>query len=193
MRKIWVITSVEFSSFSARVSITVTMRARGKSLERAGYKVHVASNTLVPIEGNITVHGFEVISRPWQTAPLVYADLLMKDIKVADYDGIVFISDTGILSDPSPEIDRILLQASQYGVVLAAQEFEVYLLAEAGLFKDKKVTANPLICREMEVNYNAICTLMPVQRDAGIVTADPTMSTVSFVRAILAEIENETP
>jgi hypothetical protein len=32
---------------------------------------------------------------------------------------------------------------------------------------------------------------MPVQRDVGIVTADPTMSTVSFANAIMAEIDNE--
>ena len=83
--------------------------------------------------------------------------------------------------------------AAQLGIVLAAQEFGIFLMADAGLLEGKKVTANPLICREMEVNYNAICTLMPVQRDDGIVTTDPTMSTVSFARAIVGEIEEKKP
>ena len=163
------------------------------ALERAGYQVVVTSNTLEPIEGHITVHGFEIVSRHGQTTPFVNADLLLEDVQVSNYLGIVFISDAGTMGDSSPELQRLLLSATNHGVVLAAQEYGIYLLADAGLLGGKKVTANPLICREMEVNYNAICTLMPVQRDDGIVTADPTMSTVSFARAIVGEIEERKP
>jgi len=162
-----------------------------KSLERAGYRVLVASNTLDPIEGMIVVHGFESISRPGQTAPLISADLTLKNVQVEDYQAVVLISDSEILANTYPEIERILLKAEESGLVVAAQEFGIYLLAEAGLLGGKKVTANPLICRDLEANYDAICTLMPVQRDVGIVTADPTMSTVSFANAIMAEIGNE--
>jgi len=162
-----------------------------KSLERAGFMVKIASNNLGPIEGSVVIHSFTNIAGTGATSRYVEGDLLLKDVEVVDYMAIVFISDTGILSNPDSEVKRIINQAAEKGVVLAAQEFGVYLLANEGVLKGRKVTANPLICNELQVNYDAICTLMPVQRDSGIVTADPTNATSSFARAIMMEIENK--
>lgn len=159
-----------------------------KTFERAGYQVQVASNTFEAIEGFIAHHGFENNPGSGQDLPYVKGDLLINDIQIMDYDAIVLISDTGILTENAPEVQQIVLEAANQGLVIAAQEYSIYLLADSGMLEGKKVTSNPLICKEMEVNYAAICTLMPVQRDSGIVTADPTMSSVSFANAILTEI-----
>lgn len=161
-----------------------------RSLEKAGYKVLVASSTTAPLEGIITGHGFELTSQIGASTPIIKPDLMLEDVRVADFQAVIFISDSGLLADQKATINQIISKAAGNNVVLAAQEFSIYHLAELGLLKGVKVTANPLICQELETVYEAECTLMPVQHDQCIVTADPTYSTVSFVRGILAEIEN---
>lgn len=160
------------------------------ALERAGYRALVASNTTDPVEGVFTGHGFELNSKIGGTNPIVKPDLMLENVQVDDYQAVIFISDNEIFAARPPQIHQIVTQAVENKVVLAAQEFSIYHLADTGLLQGVKVTANPLICQEMETEYGAECTLMPVQRDKGFVTADPTYSTVSFVRAILAEIES---
>jgi len=161
------------------------------ALEKAGYRAQVASITTDPVEGVITGHGFELNSQIGGTNPIVKPDLILENVQADDYQAVIFISDNEIFAARPPQIHQIVTQAAENKVVLAAQEFSIYHLAETGLLQGVKVTANPLICQEMESEYGADCTLMPVQRDKGFVTADPTYSTVSFVKAILAEIESE--
>jgi putative intracellular protease/amidase len=160
------------------------------ALERAGYRVLVASITTEPVEGVIAGHGFELTSQIGGTNPIVKPDLILENVQIGDYQAVIFISDNELFAARPPRIHQIVTQAVENKVVLAAQEFSIYHLADAGLLQGVKVTTNPLICQEMETSYGAECTLMPVQRDKGFVTADPTYSTVSFVRAILAEIES---
>jgi putative intracellular protease/amidase len=159
------------------------------ALERAGYRVLIASDTSGPIEGVEFAHGYETMSRTRRSKIEAWADLLVKDVRVEDYQAIIFISDNALMSGKSPEVRRIVQQAAEGGVVLAAQEFALYILAGAGVLKGVEVTANPLICQQMEVDYGAICKQMPIQSHSRIITTGPTFSSVHFVQAIVEAIQ----
>ena len=159
------------------------------NLERAGYQVLVASPSLEDVEGMQVAHGFESRSRAGLPTPFVQPDLALEDVRVADYRAIVFISDAEIMAGRNPEVRRIVEQAAEQGLALAAQEFGLYPLAGAGVLEGVGVTANPLICQHMQNDYGAICKYTAVQRDGRIVTTGPEFATARFVKAIIEAIQ----
>jgi putative intracellular protease/amidase len=159
------------------------------NLERADYQVLVASLSLEPVEGMQVVHGFETTSRAGLPTPYVQPDLMLENVRVADYQAIVFISDSEIMADRNTEVRRIVKQAAEQGLALAAQEYGLYPLAGAGVLEGVSVTANPLICQQMQNDYGAICMYTTVQRDGRIVTTGPDFSTSRFVKAIIEAMQ----
>jgi putative intracellular protease/amidase len=160
-----------------------------KNLERANYHVMVASSSLEPVEGMQVVHGFESTSRAGLPTPYVQPDMALENVRVADYQAVVFISDSEIVAGRNPEVRRIVRQAAEQDLVLAAQEFGLYPLAVAGVLEGVGVTANPLVCQQMQNDYGAICKYTTVQRDGRIVTTGPDFSTSRFVKAIIEAMQ----
>jgi len=159
------------------------------NLERADYHVLVASLSLAPVEGMQVVHGFESTSRGGLPTPYVQPDLALENVRVTDYQAIVFISDSEIMSGRNPEVRRIVKQAAEQGLVLAAQEYGLYPLAGAGVLEGVSVTANPLVCQQMQNDYGAVCKSTTVERDGRIVTTGPDFSTPRFVKAIIEAMQ----
>jgi putative intracellular protease/amidase len=159
------------------------------NLEQADYHVLVASLSLEPVEGIQVVHGFESMSRAGLPTPYVQPDLALENVSVADYQAIVFISDSEIMAGSNPEVRRIVKQAAEQGLVLAAQEYGLYPLAGAGVLEGVSVTANPLVCQQMQNDYGAICKYTTVEHDGRIVTTGPDFSTSRFVKAIIEAMQ----
>jgi protease I len=126
--------------------------------EREGAEIIVACNTLA----DATSMGFDRL--------VVKPDILIKDIKVIDYDAIVFIGGFGVgeyYNDP--DAHRIVRQALKQRKILAAICMAPVVLANAGLLESKRAT-----CAQ---SYNiqskgAIATGKDVERDGNIITAN---------------------
>ncbi|HEC33240.1 MAG TPA: DJ-1/PfpI family protein [Chloroflexi bacterium] len=128
-------------------------------LEAAGYAVVVASLSLDVATGML---GMEV-----------QPDLLLADVRVPDYDAIVFIGGNGAtVYWDAPEAYRVAQEAAEQGKGLAAICIAPVILARAGVLAGREATVfDPdSLCAELEAG-GATCTGVPVQRDGRIVTA----------------------
>jgi transcriptional regulator GlxA family with amidase domain len=115
--------------------------------------------------------------------------LALENVRVTDYQAVVFISDSEIMAGRNTEVRRIVKQATEQDLVLAAQEFGLYALAVAGVLEGVGVTANPLVCQQMQNDYGAICKYTSVYRDGRIVTTGPDFSTSRFAKAIIEAMQ----
>ena len=131
-----------------------------------GIDVTVASTTLSEAKG---MNGAKV--KP---------DLLIKDIKVADYDAVVFIGGSGAtqyLDDPIAH--KIAQDAVAQGKIMGAICIAPRILANAGVLKGKTATCYPTEGEKLKeggVNYTA----KPVEKDGKIITADGPKSAKEF-------------
>jgi protease I len=150
------------------------------ALENAGYKVVVASSVLMPRHGK-------------ETELEVQPDLLLKDVRVDDYDAIVFTCDNDIATGGGrPETDRIAQQAVEQGQVLAAICNAPLVLGYARVVKGIKVTGHPATtCGRLQTTFGAICTNAAVEQDGLIITARDRYASQPFAEAVLKALQGE--
>jgi protease I len=135
-------------------------------LEASGIEVIVASTTLSQAIG--------------MNGAGVKPDMLVKNIKVADFDAVVFIGGSGAtqyLTDPLAH--SIAQEAIAKNKIVGAICIAPVILTNAGILKGKKATVYPSEADKLKaggVNY----TGKPLEKDGLIITADGPKSAKEF-------------
>lgn len=143
-----------------------------------GIDVTVASTTLNEVTG---MNGAK-------TTP----QMLLKDVKVDDYDAVVFIGGSGAaqyIDDPLAH--KIAQEAIAKNKILGGICLAPRILASAGVLKDKNATVYPTEgdkLKEYGVNYTA----KPVEKDGNIITADGPGSASEFGTVLVQTLKGET-
>ena len=140
-------------------------------LEDKGIEVKVASTSLASARGKL--------------GALVKPDILFKDIKLADFDAVVFIGGPGSVGywdDPSAH--TILQEADSSGKIIGGICSAAVTLAKSGILKNRKATVFPGDAKELtdrEVNY----TGASLERDGNIITASGPLAAKVFGEELL--------
>jgi hypothetical protein len=158
------------------------------NLERLGYRVIVTSTTSDQPVGFDEVHRYEA-RPPTGDMPEVAVNLLFEDVRVEDYDAIVFISDPSWFTGESSRAVDLAREAADADLVLGGMGTAVSVLARAQLLEGVRVTG--LTCEQMETVYGAICTWSTVESDGRIVTGDVSYPCRHFAEAIVEAIQED--
>ncbi len=146
--------------------------------EAKGFEVVVASSSLE------TATGME--------GAQVQPDILVSEIKVGDYDAIVFIGGIGVEEEywDNPEAHRVAREAVAQGKVLAAICIAPVILARAGVLEGKRATVFPYPdgINALEAG-GATYTGKEVERDGLIITAFGPPASRQFGETIAAALE----
>jgi len=142
--------------------------------EQGGAKIIVACSTL----SEETSTGFYKLT--------VKPDILINDVKVKDFDAIVFIGGFGVGEYfDNPVAHNIAKQALEQKKILAAIGLAPTILANAGLLNGKKATASSSYHIKQK---GAIYTGKHVERDGNIITATGPSATIQFGEAIVSAL-----
>ena len=129
-----------------------------KILEDYGAKVTLASSSLKPARGMLGM--------------MAKADILLKDVKVEEYDGIVFVGGLGAreyFNDKTAH--KICKEAVEKNKVLGAICIAPAILAHSGVLKGKRATVWKGEAKTLKA-AGAIYTGKAVEVDGKIITAD---------------------
>lgn len=144
-------------------------------LEKGGVRVAIASSSLAPSRGMLG-----------RTAK---PDILVSDIKVPDYDAVIFVGGIGAQEYwNNPLAHKIVKDAVSAGKVVAAICIAPVTLANAGVLNGKKATSWPsegAALKSKGANY----TKRSVEVDGKIVTADGPQSAREFGSNILEALK----
>ena len=139
--------------------------------EGAGATVHVASTSLEQAKGKLGMK--------------IKPDMLVKDIRVENYDAVVFVGGTGASCYFNSKIAHdIAKEAYLKHKLLCAICAGPVILANAGVLDRKKATVFPFFEKELK-QKGAIYTDKPVQVDGNIVTANGPQSAERFAEEII--------
>ena len=139
--------------------------------EGAGATVHVASTSLEQAEGKLGMK--------------IKPDMMVKDIRVANYDAVVFVGGTGASCYFNSKIAHdIAKEAYLKHKLLCAICAGPVILANAGVLDRKKATVFSSFEKELK-QKGAIYTGESVQVDGSIVTADGSQSAERFAVEIV--------
>lgn len=127
-----------------------------KVLEQAGFEVKVASSKLGTCTGVL--------------GGTLESDLLLEDVRVDDFDALLFIGGNGAQEYWENRTAHALLrEAGQKNKVIGAICIAPVTLARAGLLKGRRVTVFPSESKQMK---DAVYTGNDVEVDGRIVTAN---------------------
>ena len=139
--------------------------------EGAGATVHVASTSLEQAKGKLGMK--------------IKPDMLVKDIRVENYDAVVFVGGAGASCYFNSKIDHdVAKEVYLKHKLLCAICAGPVILANAGVLDRKKATVFSSFERELK-QKGAIYTGESVQVDGSIVTADGSQSAERFAREII--------
>ncbi len=149
------------------------------AFEEAGYRVVVASRTMGPLQGkNVSLE--------------VDVDLLLQDVRVEAYDGIVFTCDNDVtFGSARAETDRIAQEAVTQGKVLAAICSGPRVLAYAEVVEGLQTTGEPSQTCAMLEQSGATCTGAEVERDGLIITARDRDASHAFARQVIEALQEQ--
>lgn len=144
--------------------------------EKAGIEVVTVSNQSGMAQG---ISGAEVM-----------VNIKLDDLKVGDYDSIVFIGGSGCLENLDNELSySIAWKAVEQNKILAAICIAPVILAKAGVLKGKKATvwSDPLYRTPIEIlkKNGAIYQDASFVADGKIITANGPQSAEDFTKAII--------
>lgn len=118
----------------------------------------------------------------------VRPDVLLSDVRAADYDAIVFVG--GYPYDPDvPEMHRVAQEAVAEGKLAAGICNGVITLAKAGVLEDKRVTALTDQPASVLEEAGAILTDASVEHDGLIITGNGPEASRLLGEAIIAALE----
>ncbi|MCK5595105.1 DJ-1/PfpI family protein [bacterium] len=139
--------------------------------EESGATVHIASTSLEEARGKLGIK--------------IKPDMLIEDIRVENYDAIVFVGGTGAECYFDSGIAHdIARETCSRNKLLCAICAGPVILANAGVLKGKKATAFPTFGMELE-RKGVIYTGEPVQVDGNIVTANGPQNAERFAKEII--------
>lgn len=146
-------------------------------LEGRGVKVVVASSSLREASGMLGMR-----YKP---------DITLGDVKVEEYDVIVFIGGGGSSEYwNDKKAHDIARGAISSGKILGAICIAPVTLANAGLLNGKKVTVFPSEAGKLR-SKGALCTGKDVERDGKIITASGPVAAKAFGVALIGALEEE--
>jgi len=144
-------------------------------LEAAGMKVTLASTSLGKARGML---GYEV-----------QPDVLLKDVKVEEYDAVVFVGGSGSSQYWNDALaHKIANEAYSQGKLVGAICIAPVTLANAGLLEGKKATVWPSEAGKLEAK-GAEYTGRPVERDGRIITGSGPQAAEEFGRTLLSALQ----
>ena len=147
-----------------------------EELKRAGIEVTVASTKVAETRGMLGAR--------------VMPDIKLDQVKVDDYDGIVFVGGSGsAVYFKDNRAISIASEAQKKGKKVGAICIAPVILANAGLLRGKRATVFPGEYEKMIVSKGAVYTGKPVEVDGDIITADGPTSAREFGRAIAKSLK----
>jgi len=151
------------------------LSATREQLEKAGYKITIASSALTPCRG---MAGGE-------TKP----DILLKNAKAIDYDAVVFIGGNGALQSANdPQALALAIEAQKNNKVIGAICIAPVILAKAGILENKIATVSPS-GRDELIKNGAACTGKAVAVDGKIITANGPAAAEEFGKTLVKALE----
>ncbi|RLE06522.1 DJ-1 family protein [Candidatus Aerophobetes bacterium] len=145
-------------------------------LEKRGVKVTVASTSLNVAKGMLGAR--------------VKPDILVKEIKVDDYDAIIFVGGSGASQYwNDPLAHNIAKETVKKNKILCAICIAPVTLANAGVLSGKKATVWPSEKGKLEAK-GASYTGNPVQVEGKIITAEGPQAAEEFGRSIVEALSN---
>jgi protease I len=145
-------------------------------LEIEGITVSIASTELSEAKGKLGAR-----AKP---------DILLKDVKAADFDAIIFVGGPGSIqfwSDSSAH--KLLREALSVGKICAGICSASATLAKAGLLSGKRATVFPGDSAQLIAN-GANYTAKHVEVDGNIITADGPLAAKDFGREIAKSLRS---
>ena len=147
--------------------------------EREGAKIIVACSTL----SEATSMGFYRL--------IVKSDILINDIKVEDFDAIVFIGGFGCAEYfDNPVAHKIAKEALDQNKILAAICMAPRILANSGVLKGKKVTCFSSVGEDVKAK-GAMVTGEMVERDGKIITGNGPSASTKFGETIASALSEK--
>lgn len=148
-----------------------------KSLEENGIGVKIASTQTSQATGKLGAR--------------VVPDMLFSDIKMRDFDAIIFVGGPGSTRYwDDPLAHKLLKEAVASDKVSAGICAASATLARAGILKGKAATVFPGDAQEL-IKNGAQYTAKPVERDGKIITADGPASASAFGEEIARALKGE--
>jgi len=146
-------------------------------LSQAGVEVTTASTTTGEAVGKL--------------GHKVHPDLLVSQIKVEDYDALVFVGGGGAAQYFADETAHNLARGfAQAGKVVAAICIAPVILAQAGLLRGKRATVFPDGVSEL-TKAGAIYTAQSVERDGRIITGNGPDAAEAFGHEIVRQLQED--
>ncbi len=116
------------------------------------------------------------------------ANALVNQLKVDDFDALIFIGGTGVLEYVyNPAALNLIREAFDKRKIIAATSTAPSILANAGILKGVKVTSY-ITEREVLTQIGAVYTGTPVEQDMKIITCSSPDAAIPFTRALLDAI-----
>jgi protease I len=144
-------------------------------LKNSGAAVTVASSAKTPAKGML--------------GKVITPDILVKDIKTADYDCVIFVGGGGAseyFDDAAAQ--NVARETAQTGKLLCAICIAPATLANAGVLQNKKATCFPSEEKTLRMG-GAILQNQDVVRDGKIITAVGPEAAKEFAKAIVAAMQ----
>jgi len=121
----------------------------------------------------------------------VKPDILINNVKVKDFDAIVFIGGFGVTEYfENPQAHRIAKQALEANKILAAICMAPRILANAGVLKGKKVTCFSSVREDIKAKGAMVSGEM-VERDGKIITGNGPSASTKFGETIASALSEK--
>jgi protease I len=148
-----------------------------KILEEGGVEVTVASSSLTTATGMLGAK--------------VKPDILLEDVKVDDYDAVVFVGGSGASEYWNSTLAHsIAREAEEKGKLLCAICIAPVTLANAGLLRNRRATVFGSEIGKLKAK-GAVYTAAGVEKDGRIITGQGPEYASEFGRAILGALRQD--
>jgi protease I len=115
---------------------------------------------------------------------VIDAEIALSDVRVKDYDGVVFIGEIGaMLFFFDRVIQNIILEARMKNKLIGAIGYAPVVLANSGILDGIRATVDTSKVDDIE-DQGAIYTEEEVTEDQGIITADNAKNTTKFAEKL---------
>ena len=147
------------------------------ALEAEGAKVTVASSGLKKAKGML--------------GGSCQPDVLLKDVKPADYDCVIFVGGTGATEYwNDPKAHEVAKQTASAGKITAAICIAPVTLANAGLLSGKRCTVYSSEIEQVRAK-GGHCTTMAVERDGNIITGSGPTAARDFAKKLVEALSGK--
>lgn len=144
-------------------------------LEKGGVEVKVASSKLGPAKGSQGI--------------MVKPDMLLSEVKVDDFDAVIFVGGAGSSEYwDDPTAHRLAQDAYKSGKIVAAICIAPVTLAKSGILKGKKATVWESEGEQLKA-LGADYTGKPVEKDGKIITASGPFAAKDFGEEIIKALK----